>query len=165
MAANLPTWILPYGTVARLGGIYEVRRTIERNWTVEEVQDFCEAWNGETNDVKKALMDGGEDADMHRETAQRAWLGDVGAPGGLSLFDGNGTRHADFAGQIAGEILEYKVTLQDGRTDYHWRTIGRKHDFGDAVTMCYALAGRFGISAGGFEPQKQKRRRKVYTGA
>jgi hypothetical protein len=101
-------------------------------------------------------------ADVWRETAQKAWLGEVGTPGGLSLFDGNGTRHADFAGQIAGEILEYKVTLQDGRTDYHWRTIGRKHDFGDAVTMCYALAGQFGISAGGYKPRKKKRRRTVY---
>ena len=51
------------GTVARLGGIHEVRRTIERNWTVKEVQDFFEAWNGETNDVKLALMGGGEDAE------------------------------------------------------------------------------------------------------
>ena len=102
-------------------------------------------------------------ADIHRETAQKAWLGEVGSPGGLSLFDGNGTRHAEFAGQVAAEFLEYKVTLQDGRTDYRWKTIGRKHDFGDAVTMCYALAGRFGISAGGFEPlATHKRRRKVY---
>ncbi len=138
-----------------------------RNWNPNVKSRVGSERNGTVlcSDAQKGWRWLAFDADMHRETAQRAWLGDVGAPGGLSLFDGNGTRHADFAGQIAGEILEYKVTLQDGRTDYHWRTIGRKHDFGDAVTMCYALAGRFGISAGGFEPQKQKRRRKVYTGA
>ena len=138
-----------------------------RNWNPNVKSRVGSERNGTVlcSDAQKGWRWLAFDADMHRETAQRAWLGDVGTPGGLSLFDGNGTRHADFAGQIAGEILEYKVTLQDGRTDYHWRTIGRKHDFGDAVTMCYALAGRFGISAGGFEPQKQKRRRKVYRGA
>ena len=102
-------------------------------------------------------------ADVHRETAQKAWLGEVGAPGGLSLFDGGGTRHAEFAGQIAAEILEYKVTLQDGRTDYHWRAIGRKHDYGDAVTMCYALAAAFGISADGFAPIRKNRRKQYVT--
>lgn len=92
-------------------------------------------------------------ADYWRETAQKAWLGEVGSPGGLSLFDGGGVRHGEFAAQIAAERLEYKITLQNGRTDYHWRQIGRKHDYGDAVTMCYALAGQFGIgAAGGYAP-------------
>ena len=101
-------------------------------------------------------------ADTCRETMQKAWLGEIGAPGGLSLFDGGGTRHGEFAGQIAGEVLEYKITLQNGRTDYRWRTIGRKHDFGDAVTMCYALAGHFGISADGYNPPHRKHRRPTY---
>lgn len=96
-------------------------------------------------------------SDIWRETAQRAWLGTVGAPGGLSLFDGQGTRHGEFAAQIAAEQLEYKITLQSGRTEYKWRSVGRKHDFGDAVTMCFALAGQFGISAGGYTPPKVKR--------
>lgn len=42
-------------------------------------------------------------------------------------------------------------------TEYRWKTIGRKHDFGDAVTMCFALAGAFGISAGGYTPIKKRR--------
>ena len=49
--------------VARLGGIFEVRRAIERDWTIEEVKDFFGAWNDETSDVKKTLMGGGEDAE------------------------------------------------------------------------------------------------------
>jgi len=53
--------------VAQLGGIHEVRRAIARDWTIEEVQDFFEAWNGETNEVKKALMGGGEDAERRAE--------------------------------------------------------------------------------------------------
>lgn len=97
-------------------------------------------------------------ADYWRETAQKAWLGEPGAPGGLSLFDGNGTRHGEFAAQIAAEQLEYKIALQDGRVDYHWRTIGRRHDYGDAVTMCYALAGWFGISSTGYTPPKVRKR-------
>lgn len=96
--------------------------------------------------------------DYWRETAQRAWLGDVGTPGALSLYDGGGTRHGEFAAQIAAEQLEYKITLQNGRTDYRWKTIGRKHDYGDAVTMCFALAGAFGISAGGYTPLRRKKR-------
>ena len=100
-------------------------------------------------------------ADVWRETAQRAWLGEVGTAGGLSLFDGQGARHGDFAAQIAAEQLEYKITLQDGRTDYRWKTIGRKHDFGDAVTMCYALAGQYGIGAGGYIPPLRKRKARV----
>ncbi len=104
-------------------------------------------------------------ADYWRETAQRAWLGEVGTPGGLSLFDGNGTRHGEFAAQIAAEQLDYKITLQDGRTEYRWKTIGRKHDYGDAITMCFALAGSFGISSGGYTPVHTKvvrRRRRGY---
>lgn len=91
-------------------------------------------------------------ADAWRETAQKAWLGETGAPGGLSLYDGEGTRHGELAAQIAAEQLEYKITTQTGRTDYKWRTIGKKHDYGDAITMCYALAGWYGISAGGYTP-------------
>ena len=89
-------------------------------------------------------------ADIWRETAQRAWLGAVGTPGALSLFDGQGTRHSEFAGQIVAEQLEYKITLPNGRMEYKWKQTARKHDFGDAVTMCYALAGQFGIGAGGY---------------
>ena len=45
------------------------------------------------------------DSDYWRETAQRAWLGEVGTTGALSLFDGEGTRHGEFAAQIAAEKL------------------------------------------------------------
>ncbi len=101
------------------------------------------------------------DADYWKETAQRAWLGEVGMAGGLSLFDGQGTRHGEFAAQIAAERLDYKITLQDGRTEYRWKQTAKKHDFGDAVAMCYALAGFWGIGAGGYIPLARpvKRRR------
>jgi hypothetical protein len=92
-------------------------------------------------------------ADYWRETAQRAWLGEVGTPGGISLFEG--ARHGEYAAQVAAEYLEYKVELPNGRTDYRWRQVG-KNNFGDSTTMCYALAGSFGISASGYIPPGAK---------
>ena len=42
--------------IAALGGIHEVRRTIARKWTIEELEDFLDAWTVETHEVKKSLM-------------------------------------------------------------------------------------------------------------
>ena len=42
--------------VAALGGIHEVRRTIERDWTIEELEDFLCAWMTDTHEAKKSLM-------------------------------------------------------------------------------------------------------------
>lgn len=105
-------------------------------------------------------------ADMWRETAQKAWQAEPGAAGGLSLLDANGARHNDFATQVCAEQLECKAQMQDGRTVYRWREIGKKHDYGDAVTMCFALAGAFGISPGGvYVPAVgKKHKRGVYNG-
>lgn len=100
-------------------------------------------------------------ADFWHETAQRAWLGEAGMPGSLSLFDG--ARHGELAAQVAAEYLEYKVELANGRVDYRWRSTG-KHDLGDAATMCYALAGAFGISASGYIPPAAKKKPPVVHG-
>ncbi|MBQ1428071.1 MAG: phage terminase large subunit family protein [Kiritimatiellae bacterium] len=100
-------------------------------------------------------------ADFWHETTQRALLGEVGTPGSLSLFDG--ARHGELAAQIAAEYLEYKVELANGRVDYRWRSTG-KHDLGDAATMCYALAGAFGISASGYIPPAAKKKPPVVHG-
>lgn len=94
-------------------------------------------------------------SDFYKETAQKAWLGEVGTPGSLSLFDGQ--RHGEFAAQVAAEVLDYKVALSDGRTEYKWRLVGPHNDLGDATAMCYALAGAFGISAAGYVPPVKKR--------
>lgn len=98
-------------------------------------------------------------SDYWKETAQKAWLGEVGTPGSLSLFDGQ--RHGEYAAQVAAEVLEYKVTLAEGRIDYKWRLVGPHNDLGDATAMCYALAGAFGISATGYIPPVKKTVRKV----
>ena len=123
-----------------------------RNWNPNVRSKIADARNGTIlcADQSKGWRWLAFDSDMWRETAQRAWLGEIGTPGSLSLFEGQ--RHGEFAAQIAAEILEWKTVLPNGQTEYRWREVGRKHDYGDAVTMCYALAGAFGISASGYVP-------------
>lgn len=89
-------------------------------------------------------------ADYWRETMQRAWLGEIGTPGGLSLFGGSANvSHDEFAEQVSAEKLRQKEATADGRTKYTW--IGgdtHRHDYGDAVTMCLAEAGNKGLTQG-----------------
>ena len=87
-------------------------------------------------------------ADEHKERAQRAWLAEPGAAGGLSLFDGNANHYA-FAAQVANEKLVGKVKVRDkwgGESyGYKWRT-RNPHDYGDCLAMAFALAGHSGLS-------------------
>lgn len=98
-------------------------------------------------------------ADLWRETMQRAWLGEIGTPGGLSLFGGEGVRHDDFAEQVSAERLVRKETGSDGQTRYTWSGgETHRHDYGDAVTMCLAVAGNRGLTQGAeFVPRSRKR--------
>lgn len=99
-------------------------------------------------------------ADLFRESSQRAWATETGGRGGLSLFDG-GISHEEFAEQVAREKLKAKRSKPDGKMAYEWKTAD-PHDFGDCVTMCYALAARDGIAAGGkAQPVPMKRKRRV----
>ena len=89
-------------------------------------------------------------ADYWREVQQRGWLGEVGTPGGLSLFGGDPSiRHDNFAEQVSAEKLRRKEMGSDGRMRYEW-TGGEKHrhDWGDAATMCCAAAGNKGLTPG-----------------
>lgn len=99
-------------------------------------------------------------ADAYKERAQKAWNAEVGAPGGLSLFDGN-ANHSDFASQVANEKLleKKKIKTPDGkdRFAYKWRT-KNPHDYGDCVAMCYALAGSEGLTGEGDTMKKTKKR-------
>ena len=104
-------------------------------------------------------------ADYWRETMQRAWLGEVGTPGGLSLFGGEGVRHDDFALQVSAEQLRKKEVGSDGRWRYEW-TGGdaHRHDYGDAATMCLAVAGNKGLTQGvEFVGRSKKRVAKLVT--
>lgn len=98
------------------------------------------------------------DADVYKETAQRAFLSEPGAIGSCTLYDAN---HREFCAQMCRKSLAAKVEVA-GRMHYEWVTAPGKHDFLDVMAMGYALAGWNGIGAFG-ETAKQGRTRKKYT--
>ena len=97
-------------------------------------------------------------ADLYKERSQKAWGTEVGAPGGLSLFDGN-VNHYKFAVQIANEKLVSK-TVHGEQTVYKWET-KNPHDFGDCIAMCYALAASVNLTGAGPAPITKPKRIKV----
>jgi len=107
-------------------------------------------------------------ADFWRETQQRAWLGEIGTRGGLSLFTDTKHAHLDFALQVSAEVLESKTPGDNGkRPKYVWRGEAKRHDFGDAATMCLAVAASKGLTQGvefGGRTASRRNRRKVYNG-
>jgi hypothetical protein len=98
------------------------------------------------------------DADVYKETAQRAFLSDPGAIGACTLYDGN---NREFSVQMCRKSLAAKVEVA-GRMHYEWVTQPGKHDFLDVMAMGYALAGWNGLGAFG-ESAKQGRTRKKYS--
>ena len=95
-------------------------------------------------------------ADVHKESCQKAWGSEIGACGGLSLFDGN-LDHTDFAIQVSNERLVEKRKRPDGRIAYRWKS-REPHDLLDCLAMCYALAGANGIGASGFIENTTRRK-------
>jgi hypothetical protein len=96
-----------------------------------------------------------------REVSQRGWLASPNAPSSLSLFDGS--VHTDFSEQVTRERLVEKLHGDHG-THWRWHTAPGWHDYGDAVTMCYAGAAFSGIGtvdAGPVVKQPRRRRRRV----
>jgi hypothetical protein len=89
------------------------------------------------------------------EVAQKGWLGNVGTPGSCSLYDGKD--HTEFAEHICREKLSEKF---QGKEQPVWvyKTQPGKHDYGDAVYMCYVAAAWNGIGTGGYVAKKKKRR-------
>lgn len=101
-------------------------------------------------------------ADYWRETQQRAWVGNIGTPGGLSLFGDKKIRHDEFAEQVAAEKLISKTRDSEGRLKYEWRGgETKRHDYGDAATMCLAVAANKGLTQGVEYVGKQKKSTKV----
>lgn len=87
-----------------------------------------------------------------KEICQRAWLGEVNAPGSASLFDG---QHGEFAAQMCGEKLMGKGEI-GGQMMWNWHTCPGKHDILDAASQGYALAAVIGIGSGGQVVKQQK---------
>jgi hypothetical protein len=84
-------------------------------------------------------------ADYWKEVHQRAWLGEVGSPGSISLYAGN---HSELAAQICNEKLAGKGEV-GGLMMWNYVRAPGKNDFGDALAQCYALAALQGIGTGG----------------
>jgi hypothetical protein len=97
-------------------------------------------------------------ADYWREVAQRAWLGEIGAPCGVSLYNGD---HAEFAAQIILERLMGKADV-GGDMVWNWHTQPGPHDYGDCMSQGYAAAAYVGIGTSGIIRRRTKKRgRKV----
>ncbi|MCK9517582.1 MAG: hypothetical protein M0R74_00935 [Dehalococcoidia bacterium] len=79
------------------------------------------------------------------EVAQRAWLGAVGAPGGITLPAGNNN---ELISQVCNMRLMGKGEI-GGQTIWNWHSLPGKHDFHDAIAQGYALAAFCGIGTGG----------------
>jgi hypothetical protein len=84
-------------------------------------------------------------ADYWKEAAQRAWLGEIGSPGSVSLYKGS---HKEFATQVCADKLMGKGEV-GGQMMWNFHRIPGKNDFGDAMAQGYALAAYIGIGTHG----------------
>ena len=98
-------------------------------------------------------------ADHWKEMMQRACLGAVGSPGGLTLPAGN---HREFANQLCAAKL---IARGEFGGDMEWKWFERpgKHDYFDCMGQGYAAAAYLGIGTGGAIPPPKQRKR--YTAA
>lgn len=89
-------------------------------------------------------------SDLWRETSQRAFLTDTGAPGGFTLYKGTSEKyHIEFAEQVVAERLKNKYETDAGLR-WEWaHQPGSEWDWGDAVTGCWVAAAASGLSASG----------------
>lgn len=96
-------------------------------------------------------------SDYWRETAQRAFLAEVAAPGGYTIHHADDPyRHKNFADQICAEKLSNKYDTDQGLR-WEWRHAPGTHwDYGDALTGSWVAAAACGLSASGM-PVTRKR--------
>ena len=105
-------------------------------------------------------------ADLFRETYQRAFLADPGAPGGFTLFQAPEKYHAVFADHVTAERLTNKYETSQGvRWEWHHQP-GAIWDWGDAISGCWVAAAASGLSTSGIplprkRPQQPRRHSKV----
>jgi hypothetical protein len=93
-----------------------------------------------------------------REVMQRAWLGDVGCPGGATLFKAPARYHMDFADQLCAERLRQKYQTDSGLR-WEWVTRSGSHnDWGDSLVGCYVTAAASGLTTAGTVVKQKKRR-------
>ena len=90
-------------------------------------------------------------ADYWKEIAQRAFLGAVGAPGAVTLYEGS---HNDFARQMCASKLIAKGDF-GGKLAWKWNETPGRRDFFDAMGQGYAAAAFGGIGTGGTVKRKR----------
>ena len=96
--------------------------------------------------------------DVYEETAHKAFLSSIGAPGGVSIFGkrvGAPADHDELAMQLCGEVLRAKTIAANDKHNFNWEE-NYRHDLGDAFYMCFAMAGFFGLSTSGGYVDKSK---------
>jgi hypothetical protein len=98
-------------------------------------------------------------SDYWKEVYQRAWLGEVGSPGSISIPTGD---HSELAAQICNERLLGKGEV-GGMMMWNWKRLPGRNDFGDAMAQSYALAAYVGIGTGGrvTRPQQRQNQRRI----
>jgi len=101
-------------------------------------------------------------SDFWRETSQRAFLSEPGAPGGCTLYaETRPKEHRDFAAQEVAEKIHNKYDTPQG-TRWEWHHApGAQWDWGDALTGCWVGAAAKGLSASGQVAPAPMRRRDV----
>lgn len=89
-------------------------------------------------------------SDAWRETAQRAFLAEIGAPGGYTIHAaGDPRQHQTFADHIAAEKLTNKYETDKGLR-WEWsHSPGVHWDYGDALTGSWVAAAVCGLSSSG----------------
>ncbi|MFA5423460.1 MAG: hypothetical protein WC374_06335 [Phycisphaerae bacterium] len=101
-------------------------------------------------------------SDFWRETSQRAFLSEPGAPGGCTLYAASQPReHHEFAAQVVAEKIFNKYDTPMG-TRWEWHHApGSQWDWGDALTGCWVGAAAKGLSASGQAAPAQARARNM----
>ncbi|MCP4493417.1 MAG: hypothetical protein GY820_39835 [Gammaproteobacteria bacterium] len=102
-------------------------------------------------------------ADMWRETSQRAFLGPADVPGGFTLHAGQNPKyHMPLAEHLVAERLVNKY-ITDAGMRWEWTHHPGTHwDWGDACTGCWVAAAACGLSASGTPtPRKARQKRRV----
>jgi hypothetical protein len=99
-------------------------------------------------------------ADLWRETSQRAFLGDAGEPGGFTLYEPAkqlDKYHMPFAEQVVAEKLVNKFETEMGPR-WEWVQVpGSTWDWGDALTGCFVAGAVCGLSASGIQTPPPRR--------
>lgn len=104
----------------------------------------------------------GVHSDYWREVAQKALMGEVGAPGALSVFGRSESMHREWANEICYEVLlrTYREDRKPFRMAWEWANSNPGHNHSmDCVYNCYAIAAWKGVfSARRARPSETARR-------